>query len=134
LRFEQLARSPLPALVLDRNGQHFVLARCEGQNALVMEAVARSPVVIPLDTVAGRSTWQMNLFASRASIAGELARFDFSSFIPAIRGRATVDDAARLFVRIPNAVPLDMMPVSSLRFFKYLDAQSFGAYSASRRS
>ncbi|RKR38204.1 HlyB family type I secretion system ABC transporter [Paraburkholderia sp. BL17N1] len=84
LRRDRLASSPLPALVLDKDGQHFVLARCDGQSALVLEGDARTPSVMPLDTVAGRSTGQMILFASRASLTGALAKFDFSWFIPAI--------------------------------------------------
>jgi subfamily B ATP-binding cassette protein HlyB/CyaB len=84
LNIDAVARTPLPALVLDRDGQHFVLARVEGESGLVMEANSTAAVVLPLAQVEARSTGRMILFASRASIAGELARFDFSWFIPAI--------------------------------------------------
>ncbi|WP_328822832.1 type I secretion system permease/ATPase [Paraburkholderia nemoris] len=84
LRTERLVRAPLPALALDRDGNHLVIARCDGETAYVLEAHAAAPGVMPLDALAARTTGRMILFASRASLAGELARFDFSWFIPAV--------------------------------------------------
>ncbi|MFM0074598.1 type I secretion system permease/ATPase [Paraburkholderia sediminicola] len=81
---ERLARASFPALVLDQAGEHFILAGCDAQKALVMEANAGSPTVIPPPDVLSRSGGEMLFFASRASLAGELARFDFSWFIPAV--------------------------------------------------
>ena len=79
-----LEATPLPALVLDREGKHFILAKTDGKTALILEAGGAAPVIRPLDETVERSTGQMLLFASRASLAGDLARFDFSWFIPAI--------------------------------------------------
>ena len=84
LRPDQLAGTPLPALVLARDGRHFILAKSDGKTALVLQAGAPAPTVQPLEDIAARSTGRMLLFASRASILGELARFDFSWFIPAV--------------------------------------------------
>jgi ATP-binding cassette, subfamily B, bacterial HlyB/CyaB len=84
LRVEKLATAPLPALVLDRDGRHFILAKTDGKTALILEPGSPAPVIRPLEEITARSTGQMLLFASRASLAGELARFDFSWFIPAI--------------------------------------------------
>jgi subfamily B ATP-binding cassette protein HlyB/CyaB len=84
LRTERLTRASLPALALDREGKHFIIARCEGDAALVLEAGATAPAMAPLETIAQRTTGRMIVFASRASLAGELARFDFSWFIPAV--------------------------------------------------
>ncbi|KVN25511.1 peptidase C39 [Burkholderia pyrrocinia] len=80
----RLNRVPLPALVLDLDGQHFIVARGDGETALVLEADGTAPTVVPIDTLTARTTGRQILFASRASLAGELARFDFSWFIPAI--------------------------------------------------
>lgn len=79
-----LTKAPLPALVLGRDGQHFILAKSDGETALVLEADASAPVIRPLEQIVARSSGRMLLFASRASLAGELARFDFSWFIPPI--------------------------------------------------
>jgi len=80
----RLEATPLPALVLDRDGHHFILAKTDGKTALVLEPDGAAPVIKPLDEIVARSTGRMVLFASRASLAGELARFDFSWFIPAV--------------------------------------------------
>ncbi|MBR8182510.1 type I secretion system permease/ATPase [Burkholderia ambifaria] len=81
---ERLNRVSLPALVLDRDGRHFIVARSQGDTALVLEGDSVNPHVVPIETLAARATGRQILFASRASLAGELARFDFSWFIPAI--------------------------------------------------
>lgn len=84
LRAERLDRLPLPALAMDRDGRHFVIAAVKDKTALVQEAGERTPSVRPIDEVFARSNGRVLLFASRASLAGEMARFDFSWFIPAI--------------------------------------------------
>lgn len=84
LRIDRLDRTPLPALAFDANGKHFIIARSDGRTAFILEADAPAPVVVPLETLADRTSGSMLLFTSRASLAGELAQFDFSWFIPAI--------------------------------------------------
>jgi subfamily B ATP-binding cassette protein HlyB/CyaB len=84
LKAERLANAPLPALVLDREGKHFVLAKSDGKTALIMELGMAAPVVRPLEEIIERGNGSMLLFASRASLGGALAKFDFSWFIPAI--------------------------------------------------
>ncbi|AOJ73431.1 MULTISPECIES: type I secretion system permease/ATPase [Burkholderia] len=81
---ERLPKTPMPLLVLDENGQHFILAGCEGDKALILEADASSPSICTSMEVIARSGGHVVLFASRASLAGEFARFDFSWFIPAV--------------------------------------------------
>ncbi len=81
---ERLDKTPLPALFLDREHQHFILAKVsEEGNALIQEGNAR-PEVITVTEVMRRSDGHALLFASRASLSGELMRFDFSWFIPSI--------------------------------------------------
>jgi subfamily B ATP-binding cassette protein HlyB/CyaB len=84
VRLERLVHAPLPALVLDHHGRHCVLAACTADRALVLEAGAtRTTLVEPADVIA-RSGGRLMLFTSRASLVGELARFDFSWFIPVV--------------------------------------------------
>ncbi|WDD92894.1 type I secretion system permease/ATPase [Burkholderia sp. FERM BP-3421] len=81
---ERLAALPKPALMLAGDGAHFVLAACDAGKALIAEAHAPSPTVsTPADVIA-RTGGQVLLVASRATLAGEFARFDFSWFIPAV--------------------------------------------------
>jgi ATP-binding cassette, subfamily B, bacterial HlyB/CyaB len=83
-RAERLEALPKPALMLAEDGAHFVLAACDAQKALIAEAHASSPTVsTPADVIA-RTGGQVLLIASRATLAGEFARFDFSWFIPAV--------------------------------------------------
>lgn len=85
LRPERLTRAPLPALMLDRDGRHFVLARLSNDGgALVQEGGAIRPSTMSLQLVLDRTAGRAILFTSRASVSGELARFDFSWFVPAL--------------------------------------------------
>lgn len=84
LDVNRLDRLPLPALALDKDGHHFLILATKDQTVLVREATEATPKVQPRSTVAARSNGRVLLFTSRASLAGELARFDFSWFIPAI--------------------------------------------------
>ncbi|KUY85245.1 peptidase C39 [Burkholderia territorii] len=80
----RLAHLPLPALVLAADGQHFVLLRCDEANALVLHPHKSAPEIVARSALASCWSGRVLLVASRASLAGELAHFDFSWFIPAI--------------------------------------------------
>jgi len=84
LASDRISTTPFPALVLCKSGQHFILAGGDAEKALILEANESSPRQVPASEVMERSLGRMLLFASRASLAGELARFDFSWFIPAV--------------------------------------------------
>lgn len=81
---ERLPRTPFPALALDKNGRHFILAGCTADNALIVDTGRSTPTTTTPTEVMARCGGEFLLFASRASLAGELARFDFSWFIPAV--------------------------------------------------
>jgi ATP-binding cassette, subfamily B, bacterial HlyB/CyaB len=86
----RLALTPLPALAAVRSAEgdvdYLILAQCDGKRVLLQEhsITGGHPVIESVEAFAVRWTGELILFASRASIAGELARFDFSWFIPAI--------------------------------------------------
>lgn len=80
----RLDRVPLPAMVMDRHGRHLAIAAVKGDTVLVQEADGQAPTVLSLAELVARSAGRVILFTSRASIAGELSRFDFSWFIPAM--------------------------------------------------
>ena len=79
----RLARTPLPALALTHDGHYWILARVDADKVL-MQRPGQNPQVLPIEDFAADWSGELILFASRASLAGELARFDFSWFIPAI--------------------------------------------------
>ncbi|MGZ2749955.1 type I secretion system permease/ATPase [Burkholderia stagnalis] len=81
---ERLTDTPKPALMLDETGRHFVLAACDAEKALIVDAGAqKSELVSPADVMA-RTGGQLLLLTSRASLSGTLAHFDFSWFVPAV--------------------------------------------------
>jgi len=91
----RLSLTPLPALAVLRGapGQQqrvVVLAQCDGQRVLIQAfeagpaAAMGRPVIEPMDVFAAGWTGELLLITSRASLAGELAKFDFSWFIPSL--------------------------------------------------
>ncbi|SPD62240.1 type I secretion system permease/ATPase [Cupriavidus neocaledonicus] len=81
---DRLGKTPFPALVLDSAGRHFILAGSDGKTALILEPGMSAPAPKPIEEIVARTSGRILLFTSRASLAGELARFDFSWFIPAV--------------------------------------------------
>lgn len=84
LETSRMDRLPLPALAMGRNDEHFIIAAVKDDTALIQTATEQRPSIKSLDEVAAKADGRVILFASRASIAGDLARFDFSWFVPAI--------------------------------------------------
>ena len=89
---DRLDRAPLPAIASDKEGGFFIFARYEQAGGAIKESPARlliqrpgqPPAVVPLDDFLEFWSGQLILLASKASYAGDMARFDFSWFIPAI--------------------------------------------------
>ena len=82
--FSRLAATPLPALAVGREGDFFILAKVEGDAALIHDPAAARPQTLSRAELEQHWAGGLILFTSRASLAGELARFDFTWFIPAI--------------------------------------------------
>jgi subfamily B ATP-binding cassette protein HlyB/CyaB len=80
----RLLKLPLPAIAMDHDGGFLVLARADAHNVLVHDPKASKPQVLSHAEWQQRWSGKLILFTSRASLAGELARFDFSWFVPAL--------------------------------------------------
>ena len=81
---ERIATTPMPAIALAKDGTFFIVARMEGEKILIHDLTVERPEIIDQATFAARWSGEMLLFTSRASLAGELAKFDFSWFVPAV--------------------------------------------------
>jgi subfamily B ATP-binding cassette protein HlyB/CyaB len=92
---ERLALTPLPALALMRPGDGaadtslrlVILAQSDGQRVLwqdVSSTPGTRPTIEPVEVFARQWSGQLILISSRASVAGALAQFDFSWFIPSL--------------------------------------------------
>ncbi|MFZ5522455.1 MAG: type I secretion system permease/ATPase [Pseudomonadota bacterium] len=84
---DRLSLVPLPALALLRDGRVVVLAQCDGQRVLFQDPAEPGggrPTIEPLLVFEQQWSGALILVTSRASLAGELAKFDFSWFIPSL--------------------------------------------------
>ncbi|MDH1484239.1 type I secretion system permease/ATPase [Stenotrophomonas sp. GD03712] len=79
----RLSRVTLPALALA--GAHpFIIARVDAGQVLIHDLAEKRPRTLTLDELAQRYAGRLLQVTSRASVLGELAKFDFSWFIPAV--------------------------------------------------
>jgi subfamily B ATP-binding cassette protein HlyB/CyaB len=81
---ERLAKTPLPAIAIGNDGRFFIIAKVDGDNALIHEPRLGRPRTLSLPELTALWSGQLILITSRASLAGEMAKFDFTWFIPAI--------------------------------------------------
>lgn len=85
---DRLDKLAIPAICCAVDGSYFVLGRVEknnGQTRLLMhETNDAQPRWLSPDEFKQLCNFDIILFASRASLTGELSRFDFKWFIPAV--------------------------------------------------
>lgn len=134
----RLATTPLPAIARARSddgvARFFILARIEDGRVLIQDPLVGRPEALDLDEFERRWAGELILIASKASIAGELAKFDFTWFIPAIvkyrrlLGEVlAVSFALQLFALItPLFFQVVMDKVLVHRGFTTLDVIAFG--------
>lgn len=83
----RLRHAPLPAVALDRLGNYFVVGKVDAAQPampVLIQYPGQPPRIIPADDLLAQWTGELIFFSSKASFAGDMARFDFSWFIPAI--------------------------------------------------
>ncbi|RYY75723.1 MAG: type I secretion system permease/ATPase [Gammaproteobacteria bacterium] len=80
----RLDRTPLPAIALDRAGNYFVIAQADADKFLIQDPREARPIVLNEDKLSELWSGELILVASRASMTGDLAKFDFTWFIPAV--------------------------------------------------
>jgi subfamily B ATP-binding cassette protein HlyB/CyaB len=83
-RLSRLSHTPLPAVAMGADGEFFVIARADEARVLIHDPRTGRPEILPLEVFETRWTSRLILFASRASLAAELGKFDFTWFIPAV--------------------------------------------------
>ena len=112
----------LPAVVWQPDGQHFILARVDDGQFLIQDLAASKPLLLSLADFSARFSGQLILVASRASILGSLAKFDFTWFIPA------VIKYRRIFLEVlAVSIVLQLFALMTLLFFSGSDGQGAGA-------
>ncbi len=81
---ERIAMATLPALSIQPDGRHFVVAKAANDKVLIQDLDLGRAVALSTTEFAERFGGRLVLVASRASVLGQLARFDFTWFIPAV--------------------------------------------------
>jgi len=80
----RMAHQALPALALRRDGESFLIAKVAQGRVLIQDPATGRTTILGEDEFALRYEGRLLLAASRASLVAELARFDFTWFIPAV--------------------------------------------------
>ncbi|MFX1678342.1 type I secretion system permease/ATPase [Mitsuaria sp. CC2] len=86
---DRLRQAPLPAIAKDkRTGDYLVVAQYRQQEGqppqLLIQYPGQAPRILSVEDFLARWTGTLIYFASKASFAGDMAKFDFTWFIPAI--------------------------------------------------
>jgi len=81
---ERLTHTPLPAIAASVDGRFFIIARIDDGKALIHDPQSQRPEVLGFEELEARWTGELIMIRSEASLAGELSKFDFTWFIPAI--------------------------------------------------
>jgi subfamily B ATP-binding cassette protein HlyB/CyaB len=81
---ERLVQTPLPAIACASDGRFFIIARLDQDKILIHNPESLRPEVLSADQLLGMWQGELILLSSQASQAAELAKFDFTWFIPSI--------------------------------------------------
>ena len=85
---DRLDRAPLPAIALDQDGRYFILAKVDISHPenprVLIQRPGEPPAVLPMANFLELWTGQLIFLTSKATYAGDMAKFDFTWFIPAI--------------------------------------------------
>lgn len=80
----RLDKITLPALALQPDGAHFIVAKVSEGNVLIHDLALQRPQLMTRTEFELRYSGRLMVMASRASVLGELAKFDFRWFVPAV--------------------------------------------------
>jgi len=83
-KLDRLSQTPLPAIACADDGSYFIVARVDQDKILIHDPRAQRPQVLSVDELQARWSGELILIRSQTSQAGEVSRFDFTWFIPAI--------------------------------------------------
>jgi len=83
-QWSKLPGTPFPVMAKRRDGSYMVLAKLEGDKALIQDPVAARPLVLSREQFESVWTGELLLFTKRANLRLQDLKFDFTWFIPAI--------------------------------------------------
>jgi subfamily B ATP-binding cassette protein HlyB/CyaB len=80
----KLPGTPFPAMAKRTDGRYVVLAKIDGDKALIQDPVEGRPLVLSREQFAAAWTGELLLFTKRAHLRLQDLKFDFTWFIPAL--------------------------------------------------
>jgi ATP-binding cassette, subfamily B, bacterial HlyB/CyaB len=83
-RWDKLEGTPFPAIAKLRDHRYVVLAKIDGEKALIQDPGEGRPLVVSREQFETNWTGELLLFAKRAHLRAQDLKFDFTWFIPAI--------------------------------------------------
>jgi subfamily B ATP-binding cassette protein HlyB/CyaB len=83
-RWSKLHGTPFPAMAKRTDGRYVVLAKLEGEKALIQDPVETRPLVLSREQFELAWSGELLLFTKRANLRLQDLKFDFTWFIPAI--------------------------------------------------
>jgi len=85
---DRLGTAPLPAIAIDNTGRFFIAGRIDqsdpAKKKILIQHPGNPPEVLALADFLEIWTGEFIFFTSKATFAGDMAKFDFTWFIPAI--------------------------------------------------
>ncbi len=81
---DRIAFANLPGMALDAEGRHFIVAKASDTSVLIHDLSEQRPKMLTLEEFADRYQGRLLQVTSRASVLGQLAKFDFRWFVPAV--------------------------------------------------
>lgn len=83
-QWSKLSGTPLPAFAKRTDGRYVVLAKIDGDKALIQDPAEARPLVLSREQFESAWTGELLLFTKRANLRLQDLKFDFTWFIPAI--------------------------------------------------
>ncbi|TDV69941.1 type I secretion system permease/ATPase [Pseudomonas sp. LP_7_YM] len=80
----RLEKISFPAIATDREGGYFIIGRLDNDKVLIQDPRSVGPEILTMAELESRWSSSLILMRSEASVVGELARFDFTWFIPSL--------------------------------------------------
>lgn len=83
----RMDRAPLPAIAIDHAGEYFLVVKVDTAQQpmrVLIQRAGQPPKVLTWESFTAQWTGELIFFTSKSTFAGEMAKFDFTWFIPAV--------------------------------------------------
>ncbi|MFN4290733.1 MAG: type I secretion system permease/ATPase [Permianibacter sp.] len=82
--WQRLSKTPLPAIAKHKDGHYFIVAKIDGDKALIQDPLEQRPQTLPRELFEQAWSGELILLTKRSLLPGMTGKFDISWFIPAV--------------------------------------------------